>query len=59
MAAKNGHLSIIEFLVNQGVSINSKNIDGQTALNYASTERHQNIVEFLTRQGAQTNGAIF
>ena len=59
MAAKNGHHNKFVFLVNQGVSINSKNIDGQIALNYASTEGHKNIVEFLTRQGVQRNGAIF
>jgi len=33
LAAENGHLSIVEYLVNQKVDVNAKNKDGKIALN--------------------------
>ena len=53
-AALNGHLSVVEYLVNQKADINGKTENGSTPLHYAAQYRHINVVEFL-----KNNGAVF
>jgi ankyrin repeat protein len=48
-AAVNGHLSIVEFLVNHGINIHSRD---DKALISATFDGHLSIVEYLINQGA-------
>ena len=62
-AAENGHLSVVEYLVNQKADINAKEKDGKTPLGLASVDenydseddkkRKSNVVEFLKSKGGQ------
>ena len=49
-AAKNGHLSVVEYLVNQKADIDVKNKNGETPLELASQEGYWNVVELLKRK---------
>ena len=48
MAANNGHLNVVEYLVDQGANIHVLN----DALRYAARNGHLNVVEYLVNQGA-------
>jgi len=49
-AAQQGHLSVVEYLVNQKADINTQNKQGQTPLGVA---KKSNVVEFLKSKGGQ------
>jgi len=49
-AAQRGHLSVVEYLVNQKADINAKDIQGETPLGVA---RKSNVVEFLKSKGGK------
>jgi len=51
-ASMNGHLSVVEYLVNQKADINGKAENGSTPLHYADRYRYLNVVEFLKNNGA-------
>ena len=61
MAARDGHLSVVEYLVNQRADINAKNKNGETPLGLASeiknyyTEDQKkgklDVVEFFRSKG--------
>jgi len=56
-AAENGHLSVVEYLVNQNADINAqayqRNIG--TPLHYAAQNGHLRVVEYLVNQKADIN----
>ena len=54
-AAKNGHLSVVEYLVNQKADINEKGNDNSTPLHLAARYGHLSIVEYLVNQKADIN----
>ena len=63
VASVNGHLSVVEYQVNQKADINAKNKQRQTPLGVASKiesydseddqKRKSNVVEFLKSEGGQ------
>jgi len=55
LAANKGHLSIVEYLVNQKADINAKNQDGNTPLHYAAANAHLSVVEYLVNQKVDIN----
>lgn len=55
LAAINGHLCIVEFLVSHSVDINSKKKNGNTPLHYAAHNDHLSVVEYLVSHGAEIN----
>ena len=54
-AAQNGHLSVVEYLVNRKASINEINIYGKTPLGLASENHQSNIVDFFNSKNVQGN----
>jgi uncharacterized protein len=55
-AARNGHLEIVQYLVEHGASIDqSDNQRHKTALLAASFQRHFDIVQYLVEKGANVN----
>jgi len=54
-AANNGHLSVVEYLVNQKADINAKNNVDWTPIHYAARDGHLSVVEYLVNQKADIN----
>lgn len=54
-AAENGHLEIVEHLLNRGADINAKSIFNETALIFATLNRKHNVIAFLLRKGAKVD----
>jgi ankyrin repeat protein len=55
-AARNGHLEIVQYLVEHGATIDrSDNQRHKTALLAASFQRHFDIVQYLVEKGANVN----
>jgi len=54
-AARNGHLSVVEYLVNQKANINAKTCNDCTPLHYAANNGHLSVVEYLINQKADIN----
>jgi ankyrin repeat protein len=54
-AAMNGHLSVVEFLVERGADVNKVDADGESALLAAASDGHLRIVECLIEHGADIN----
>ena len=52
IAARNGHLSILGFLITHGANIEARNHNGGTALHYACCYNHLQIVKDLLSQKA-------
>ena len=50
-AAANGHISVVEYLVNNGADFRD-GINGQSFLHWASENGHLNIVECIVNQKA-------
>jgi len=55
LAAANGHLSVVEYLINQKADINAKDDIGNTHLHYAAVNGHLSVVEYLINQKADIN----
>ena len=55
LSSENGHLSVVEYLVNQKVDINSKDNNNWTPLHYAAKNGHLSVVEYLVNQKADIN----
>jgi len=57
LAAWNGHLSIVEYLVNQKVEINARvtSYPSETSLHLAAWNGHLSVVEYLVNQKADIN----
>jgi len=54
-AAQRGHLSVVEYLVNQKADINARAKDDWTPLHYAAENGHLSVVEYLVNQKADIN----
>ena len=54
-AAENGHLNVVEYLLNQKADINAKDSDDSTPLHRASENGHLSVVEYLVNQNADIN----
>lgn len=55
-AAKNGHMDIVEYLIQQqGLDADEQDNEGKTPLHYAVLEDHEEIVNFLTPVHADVN----
>ncbi len=54
-AAKNNNLQELEYLINQGIKIDSKNLQGATILHIAVKNKNQPLVAFILAQGADIN----
>ncbi|KAH0558926.1 hypothetical protein GP486_004447 [Trichoglossum hirsutum] len=51
-AAKNGHLAVVEVLLENGADVNASNTDALTALQLAAESGHETVVQLLIRKGA-------
>jgi len=57
-ASNNGHLSVVEYLVNQRADVNAKargEMFNGTPLHFASKNGHLSVVEYLVNQKADIN----
>ena len=52
-SASNGHLNIVEYLINQKAYINAKSKDGETRLKYANDIGELDLVECIKNKGGQ------
>jgi ankyrin repeat protein len=52
LAAREGHLSIVQFLVENGFDVNACSTDGYTAICHASANGHLSVVQYLVEKGA-------
>lgn len=55
IAAREGHLSIVQYLIKCRAEINAADHDGATPLFWATQNGHVEIVKFLVQQGAKVN----
>ncbi len=51
-AAVNGHLKVVQLLLESGALIDQRNNGNRTALMLAALQGHKNIVDYLFKQGA-------
>jgi ankyrin repeat protein len=54
-AIQEGHLNIVKYLIDNGVSVTRKYSDGFTPLDQAVGEGHKKIIAFLIKSGADVN----
>lgn len=47
-----GHVSIVKFLLSKGALVNAKDINGRTALHYATRHSHEVVADVLVQNGA-------
>jgi Ankyrin repeats (3 copies) len=52
LAAFQGHLAVVEFLLDKGARVNASDADGKTALILAATKGYRDMVELLLKRGA-------
>ena len=52
-ASNQGHLKIVELLVEAGADINAKDLTDWTPLHLAVKENHLKVVEYLVKKGAR------
>ena len=58
IAAFEGHLSIVELLVEQGAPLSTQDKNGWTPLHCASSNRHLRVVEYLIVAGSDLNAFV-
>jgi len=54
-AARYGHLSVVEYLVNQKADINANGKEKMTPLHLAASNDHLSVVEYLVNRKADIN----
>jgi ankyrin repeat protein len=55
VGAQNGNLDLVKLAFDSGLSVNSKNFDGNTPLYFSVGNLHPQIAEFLIEHGAYVN----
>ncbi|PPD66744.1 hypothetical protein GOBAR_DD36379 [Gossypium barbadense] len=55
MAAANGHLDIVEYLIGRGVDVNASNVENNTPLHWACLNGHVEVVKKLVSAGANVS----
>ncbi|XP_073117149.1 uncharacterized protein [Elaeis guineensis] len=55
MAAANGHLDIVEYLINNGVDVNAANSEKNTPLHWACLNGHIEVIKTLIHRGASVS----
>ena len=55
IACKKGDITIIEYLISKGASLDAKDKDGWTPLHFASQYGKRNIINYLLSRGANKN----
>ncbi len=58
-AADRGQLEIVELLVERGVDVDARSVDGVTPLMYASQNGYMEIMEYLISKGADVNATPY
>jgi ankyrin repeat protein len=58
-AADRGQLKIVKFLVERGVDVDARSVEGVTPLMYASQNGYLEIMEYLIRMGADVNATPY
>ena len=53
-----GHLSVVQLLVEMGADINVKNGEGWTPLHWAAWASDLSVVKLLVKSGADVNGRL-
>ena len=51
-AARNGHVEVVEYLLDQGALVDAKGVFGATGLHWAAINGHRETVELLIARGA-------
>ena len=51
-AARNGHIEVVEYLLDHGAQVDAKGVFGGTGLHWAAINGHRQTVEFLISRGA-------
>ncbi|XVF04858.1 hypothetical protein REPUB_Repub05bG0121500 [Reevesia pubescens] len=52
MAAANGHLDMVEYLIGSGADVNASNVENNTPLHWACLNGHVEVVKKLVLSGA-------
>ena len=55
IATREGHIDIVQYLVNEGAPVNAQDINGATSLIHSCCEKQSEIVLFLLNHGADPN----
>ncbi len=55
IAAKEGHVNVINYLISKGAVIDTKGDDGATPLEHAASKGHIDVVTILIKNGANIN----
>ena len=55
MAVQEGHMPVVQYLVQEGADMNKADIDGATPFYVAAYFRHMPLVQYLGQQGADIN----
>ena len=55
LAAFNGHTPVLQFLLEEGAEVEAKDVNGRTALMYASSGPFEEAVAFLLEHGAEVD----
>ncbi|WP_010598281.1 ankyrin repeat domain-containing protein [Rickettsiella massiliensis] len=55
LAAENGHLAVVEALIENGAQVNVQDIFGRTPLHWAAENGHVGVVEKLIENGANVD----
>jgi len=53
-AAWKGHVGIAKLLIVKNADVNAKDVEGQTALDWAEEEKHKEIADLLRKHGGKT-----
>ena len=53
LAAREGHLLVVKYLIARGANIEAQDLQGVTALHYAAKNNHLQIVQYLVDHGAK------